>query len=42
MKHLLLSILSLFIFYTSLPVFGQVVINEYSCSNVTGIVDAYG
>jgi gliding motility-associated-like protein len=42
MKHLLLSILSLFIFCTSLPALGQVVINEYSCSNVTGIVDAYG
>ena len=42
MKHLLLSILSFFIFCSALPVFGQVVINEYSCSNVTGIVDAYG
>jgi len=38
MKHLLLSILFLF----PALVFSQVVINEYSCSNVTGPTDAFG
>lgn len=42
MKHLLRSILSSLILCGAIPAFGQVVINEYSCSNVTGIVDAYG
>jgi gliding motility-associated-like protein len=40
MKHFILSIASL-IFSFSFS-FGQVIINEYSCSNVTGITDAYG
>jgi gliding motility-associated-like protein len=40
MKHFILSITSL-IFSFSFS-FGQVIINEYSCSNVTGITDAYG
>ena len=38
MKYLLLSIL--FIFPSLL--FSQVLINEYSCSNMTGITDAFG
>ena len=40
MKHFILLIASL-IFSFSFS-FGQVIINEYSCSNVTGITDAYG
>ena len=38
MKHLLLSLLFSFPFLA----FSQVVINEYSCSNVSGPTDAYG
>ncbi|MEY3728273.1 MAG: hypothetical protein RL098_1750, partial [Bacteroidota bacterium] len=38
MKHLLLSLL----FCLPSFVFSQVVINEYSCSNVSGPTDAYG
>lgn len=38
MKHFLLCCLFLF----SSSVFAQVVINEYSCSNMTGLVDAFG
>lgn len=40
MKHFIFSIATL-IFSMSFA-FGQVLINEYSCSNVTGITDAYG
>ena len=38
MKHILLSFIILITFYSK----AQVVVNEYSCSNMTGIVDAYG
>ena len=38
MKHLLLSILFLF----PALIFSQVVVNEYSCSNMTGPTDAFG
>ena len=38
MKHLLLS----FLFCLPFLVFSQVVINEYSCSNMTGPTDAFG
>jgi gliding motility-associated-like protein len=38
MKHLLLSLF----FCTSLFGYSQVVINEYSCSNMTGLTDAFG
>jgi hypothetical protein len=39
MKQLLLSLI-FFAFHQI--TFGQVVINEYSCSNITGPSDAYG
>ena len=38
MKHLLLS----FLFCLPFLVFSQVIINEYSCSNMTGPTDAFG
>jgi hypothetical protein len=39
MKHVYLLLFLLFISSTT---FSQVVINEYSCSNISGPTDAYG
>lgn len=45
MKNYLLSrknILSLLLFFGITSSYGQVIINEYSCSNMTGFTDAFG
>ena len=36
------KLLFILIFFSTSLSFGQVLINEYSCSNISGINDAYG